>query len=116
MNGCCSLVSVSFGGGGSIAPRIRPPISLATGPRRSVASSVTIPPRTWTTAEDPDRSRSGGRSLRAVLEPAADLRVDPRVVEQVEVVEPAEAQHVVGRERQPVVAPRVAGGAARRDQ
>ena len=47
---------------------------------------------------------------------SAELRVHRRVVEQVEVVQAAEAMHVVGREGQPVVVPGVAEGAARRHQ
>src|SRR5689334_2952690 len=72
----------------------------------------------------PEEARTAGgsaggvrsRTLRALDQPAVDLLVDQRVVEQVEVVQPADAVHVVGREGQPVVAAGVAEGAARRDQ
>ncbi len=49
-----------------------------------------------------------GADPRAAPPASADLLVDPRVVEQVEVVHPAEPVHVVGREREPVVVARVA--------
>src|SRR5688572_24041702 len=85
------------------------------------ALSATRPPSSARlNAEDRRRSRptrgrfrSGttgcGRagSLGPVHEPGTDLLVDARVVEQVEVVQAAEAVHVVGREGQPVVVPRV---------
>src|SRR3954470_22213360 len=63
---------------------------------------------------------SGGhdraRSFRPLLQPTADLLVDERVVQQVEVVQSARPMEVVRRDRQAVVGAGVAAGALRRHE
>src|SRR4051794_4833372 len=97
------------------------PTAMATHPAAISSDSPTPSRGAGRASGMADEARTGRRSaggvrsrpFRALDQPAVDLLVHEGVVEQVEVVQPADAVHVVGREGQPVVVPRVADGAAR---
>src|SRR3954451_16199530 len=87
------------------------PTSIATDQAAINSDSRRLPRIAGRVSAMADQARAGcrsaggvrPRSLRALDQPVVDLLVPPRVVEQVEMVEPADPVHAVGREGQPVV-------------